>query len=222
MNRYLISFICAPIIVVAIVLIMFQLIQFKPEEVETVTLPKKQLEIQVEDFPMPQEEVVQIIAPKLTLPAKPTQMKPPSFDYDSELESDVHSELSDEQTKQPKELPLIEIEFADSASEGYETREKISSSSSSGTALNPMYTVKPRYPNKARRKGIEGFVILVFDVSVIGTVENIRVEKARPHKVFEQYAIKAVKTWKYEPLIVDGVKHSFKNKRVVLDFKIVE
>jgi TonB family protein len=211
--------------VVAIVLIMFQLIQFESEEVVKVEPPKKKVEIQIEDFPTTQKEVVEITIPKLTLPPKPASIKQPSFDYKAELDSDLHKELSEKLPNQPKDKPEIEIDFTDTESDVYQSFVKLShssSESSTGPSLNPMYTVKPRYPNKARRKGIEGFVVVVFDVSVIGTVENIRVEKAKPRNVFEQYAIKAVKTWKYEPLIVDGIKHTYKDKRVVLDFKIVE
>jgi periplasmic protein TonB len=225
MNRYIVSFVCAPIIVVALVWVMFQLTVFKPVETPMTQPAKVITELHIEDFPTPEDEIVEVIAPKLTLPAKPTIIKPPSYSYEEDTLTEQQTAPENTDTFRHQPDLLKEVDYADTTRDTLKNAEglnKASSTQASSTQLNPMYTVKPRYPNKARRKGIEGYVAVVFDVSVIGTVENIRVESAKPRNVFEQYAIKAIKTWKYEPLIVDGIKHSFKDKRVVLDFKIVE
>lgn len=55
----------------------------------------------------------------------------------------------------------------------------------------------PRYSAKVRRKGIEGVVVVTFDVTVSGTVTNVRVvsgpEELRP--IVEQ----AVASWRFRP-----------------------
>lgn len=51
---------------------------------------------------------------------------------------------------------------------------------------------------------IEGYVILQFDVTETGSVENPLVIEANPPNVFDQSAINAAKQFKYKPAYVNG------------------
>ncbi|MBC7361433.1 MAG: energy transducer TonB [Candidatus Aminicenantes bacterium] len=62
--------------------------------------------------------------------------------------------------------------------------------------------VDPVYPEEARKKGIEGVVILEVQTDKFGRVARIKVLKSVPE--LDQAAIEAVKQWVYEPVIVNG------------------
>ncbi len=63
----------------------------------------------------------------------------------------------------------------------------------------------PEWPDRAARLGIpDGWVLIEFDVSEAGAVENARVIEATPSGVFEAYALRAIQRWRYRPAIEDG------------------
>ena len=63
--------------------------------------------------------------------------------------------------------------------------------------------VRPEYPEKARKTGIEGVVILSAKSDEKGNVEKVMVLRS-PDPLLNQAAIDAVSQWKYEPLHIDG------------------
>jgi periplasmic protein TonB len=64
--------------------------------------------------------------------------------------------------------------------------------------------VQPRYPSRAAARGIEGWVLLEFDVDGLGQAVNPVVIEGEPKGVFDRAAINAVKKWKYRPMIENG------------------
>lgn len=74
---------------------------------------------------------------------------------------------------------------------------------SDGTLVN-LVRVSPIYPARALAQGIEGHVIVQFDVDANGTVMNVVVVESS-HTVFEREAIKAAQRFKFKPRVVDGV-----------------
>jgi len=82
-------------------------------------------------------------------------------------------------------------------------------------AVKPVVRVEPKYPIKAAHENIEGAVVLKFDVTADGDVDNIHVMNGVPAYVFDRVAIDALKQWKYE---ATGEKH--KNHLVQLDFRL--
>ena len=65
--------------------------------------------------------------------------------------------------------------------------------------LRPDIRIEPKYPLDAAIKGIEGSVLLKFDVETNGTVSNVRIVEAHPADTFEQNAVDAVKKWRWLP-----------------------
>ncbi|MCY3542282.1 MAG: TonB family protein [Gammaproteobacteria bacterium] len=68
----------------------------------------------------------------------------------------------------------------------------------------PLSKVEPEYPEQALLDNIEGYVILQFDISESGSVENPEVLEANPPKIFDQSAKNAAKQFKYSPRYVAG------------------
>jgi protein TonB len=61
------------------------------------------------------------------------------------------------------------------------------------------YQVKPRYPESARRQGVEGTVLLKVRVTQQGRVEAVQLERSTGHQDLDQAAIEAVRRWRFEP-----------------------
>lgn len=62
-----------------------------------------------------------------------------------------------------------------------------------------LYMPAPLYPPVARRKGIEGTVVVEVDVHADGRCENPRVAVTSGHEILDQAAASALGRWKYEP-----------------------
>jgi len=75
--------------------------------------------------------------------------------------------------------------------------------SSDGEYL-PIVKVNPVYPRRAQTRGIEGYVLLEFVVTRLGTVENSVVIEAKPPGIFDRAAKNAALKFKYKPKVVNG------------------
>lgn len=88
-----------------------------------------------------------------------------------------------------------------------------------GAEYLPVMKAQPRFPGKALRKGLEGWVLVEFTVLPDGSVADPRVIEncarkniaapidecqSSPDKVFDRNALKAAAKFKYEPRVVDG------------------
>jgi len=94
-------------------------------------------------------------------------------------------------------------------------------SASDGEYL-PIVKVAPQYPRRAASKGIEGYVVLSFTVTKLGTVTNPIVIEAKPTGYFERAAKKAVKRFKYKPTIIDGVAQDVPGVKNKIVFKLAD
>lgn len=84
----------------------------------------------------------------------------------------------------------------------------------------PLVRVDPDYPPRARQRGIEGYVDLEFTISAVGTVQDAKVIGSNPAYVFDRSALSAVRKWKYNPKIENGVAVSRSGVRVRLTFEL--
>lgn len=69
----------------------------------------------------------------------------------------------------------------------------------------PLVRINPQYPREAAMNQIEGYVTIEFTITETGSVRNPRVIDARPPRVFDREAIRAILRWKFKPRIIDGV-----------------
>lgn len=74
----------------------------------------------------------------------------------------------------------------------------------SASTLKRTRTVAPSYPADALKKGIEGWVELAFTVMPNGSVDEIEVRNASPADTFDDAAIKAIRQWRFEPVMRNG------------------
>jgi protein TonB len=81
--------------------------------------------------------------------------------------------------------------------------------------------VTPQYPVRAAANGLEGTVLVQYDVTTMGTVENVVVIESS-NRIFDQAAIDAVYRFRYKPGIVDGVPYGSKGLRDLFRFEMEE
>ncbi len=75
-----------------------------------------------------------------------------------------------------------------------------------GISARPIggYQVKPRYPESARRRGIEGTVLLKMRITAQGRVEDVQVVRSAGYPDLDESAIEAVRRWRFEPARRNG------------------
>ena len=84
----------------------------------------------------------------------------------------------------------------------------------------PLVRVDPQYPPKAKQRRIEGWVDIEFTIGPAGTVDNPKVIGANPPTVFEQAALRAVRRWRYNAKVVDGVAVARHGVQVRIRFEL--
>lgn len=154
---------------------------------------------------------------------KPT---PPELEPQESLaQAEVtQSQVSNVNTSTALELPSLDLSNNVSAMAismpGIESMQLPVAQVSGETMAMPLYRVEPRYPRKALRLGKQGYVVLSFDINDAGRVTNIKVIEAKPQRMFEREAKRALKKWKYKPMLVDGKAVSQFGQKIRLDFKM--
>lgn len=79
----------------------------------------------------------------------------------------------------------------------------------SGTSqLIPLVKIAPRCPPEAAINGIDGSVVLNLLVNEKGKVVNVKLVSAKPARIFNKEASRAVRRWQFKPKTIDGVAAS--------------
>lgn len=66
--------------------------------------------------------------------------------------------------------------------------------------------VTPAFPARAKRRGIEAGVVTVeYTIDSSGSVKDAVVVKADPPSFFDEAVLDAIRQWKYQPKLVNGV-----------------
>ncbi|GIU08927.1 hypothetical protein TUM4261_16470 [Shewanella sp. c952] len=81
--------------------------------------------------------------------------------------------------------------------------------------IHPVIRIEPAYPAAAVEANQNGFVVMKFDITPTGEVNNIKVIKSSPTAIFDASAIKALKQWRYSES-----KTGAKDSLVQLDFVV--
>jgi len=84
----------------------------------------------------------------------------------------------------------------------------------------PLVRIEPQYPRQAAMRGIEGWVLLQFDITSSGTVDNIEVLDSEPRRIFDSEARRALLKWKYKPRVEEGKAVAQPANKVKLAFKL--
>lgn len=84
----------------------------------------------------------------------------------------------------------------------------------------PLVRVEPQYPMRAKQRGVEGWVELMFTITPAGTVSDVVITASYPGSVFDRAAAQAVSKWKYNPRVENGVPVARKGVRQRLKFQL--
>lgn len=84
----------------------------------------------------------------------------------------------------------------------------------------PLYRVEPKYPSRALKRKMEGYVILRFTIDELGKPTDIESIEAEPSRVFVRPAIQALKQWKYQPKLVKGKAITQPGQTVRLEYRL--
>lgn len=85
--------------------------------------------------------------------------------------------------------------------------------------LQPVSIEAPEYPRSAYRNRREGTVYVEFTVDGDGRTRNIEVVEAEPRGVFEDAAVEAVESWRFQPQIDEGRPQEVRLRQAV-DFSL--
>ena len=86
----------------------------------------------------------------------------------------------------------------------------------------PLVRINPQYPIKAQMQGIEGWVLVRFDVTPRGTISNAKVVRSEPPRIFDRSALQAVVKWRYKPRMEGGKAVSRKGLSTRFDYNLDE
>ncbi len=139
----------------------------------------------IPDVAMKQPEIIETILDEL--PQRPVEHLPPPI---IEIQEPVIAQLN------PGILPGERMTFV---------KPIMGETFSIAGQMVPIIRIAPQYPQAAIARGVEGYVDVMFDVTALGTTENIRILAAVPSSIFNRSVVKAVSGWKYKPNVVDGV-----------------
>ena len=78
------------------------------------------------------------------------------------------------------------------------------------------------YPPAAKAEGIEGYVVIRYDVTAQGAVANPEVVEAEPEGVFEEAALASIAQWRFRPATVGGEAVETSGVVSTLRFRLAE
>jgi protein TonB len=85
----------------------------------------------------------------------------------------------------------------------------------------PVVVIRPMYPREAAISGTQGWVKVEFTITEVGTVKDPRVIDAKPARIFNREAIRAILKWKFKPRVVDGIAVERRATQII-DFTLDE
>jgi len=148
---------------------------------------------------------------------KPIQEPPPKPEVEKlEKKEEIKEKPVEKPIEKPKELPqnvvkeptteTTEDEVEDVQElEKVQKSDRIVDSTELDVEIYPIQKVVPKYPSVAKKTGVEAEVYLEVIISPKGRVEHAEVVYcSKPGYEFEQSALDAVTTLRFEPVIQDG------------------
>ncbi len=70
--------------------------------------------------------------------------------------------------------------------------------------LLPKYRPQPKYPRRALKRGLEGWVDIIMDIDKSGLTYNVRVSDSSIENIFDSSAIRSVQGYIFDPVIKNG------------------
>lgn len=205
MMRIILSIIAAAFVTAGLLFLMSLFIQDEQLKEQAAPLP-----VEIDHVTLPEEkpEPIQTVEP----PPQPPVIEPAPAsdglvieDVDTDSLAEVFTSIGPEMIN-PDELPI-----------GIGPSELDMTQDASAMAL---YRSQPNYPTDALVKGLEGWVLLKYDVDTSGALSNISVIDAEPRRVFDREAINALKKWKFKPAVTNGQPIASAAQTVKIEFNM--
>ncbi|QFI37107.1 energy transducer TonB [Moritella marina ATCC 15381] len=117
-------------------------------------------------------------------------------------------------------LPDMPVLGIDMAGIGVEVGLPVIGEFSANQQAMPLYRVEPRYPSRAMKQGAQGWVKMSFTIDTLGRPVDIKIMDAKPRRLFNKSAVKALRKWKYQPQLEEGKAIMQVNQTVTLEFKL--
>ena len=155
------------------------------ETVEPITEPQPEPVVEEEPIPEPEPIVEPVPEPKIEPVAEmiPTSKPEPEKTPVEPTEPQLEPEPIQQEQPEGEAVPVSGAEsFVEANHQAAELNNR-----------------KPAYPRKARKRGLEGTVLLRVAVSAAGTPQEIFVTKSSGHRLLDQAAKKTVWKWKFHP-----------------------
>lgn len=175
----------------------------KKEDKPIKPLPKQNLQIDMQLKPIVQK--INVEAPKLTQIKSSISIKPMNVEKISMAKVQNVAPSTTQNTK--SSLPNLSKEEPSASMPEYETID----------SFLVLKRVEPRYPRRAKRRGLSGFVDCKFKINPKGEVFDIEIIKSNPKGVFEKAAIKALEKWKFNKF---EASKKYKLSTVKFNFKV--
>jgi periplasmic protein TonB len=78
----------------------------------------------------------------------------------------------------------------------------------------------PVYPAQAKAQGLQGDVVVRYNVTTQGMVVEAEVVSSNPPGVFDDAALEAVTSWRFNPPVVDGVAQPSVGRQSTVSFRL--
>lgn len=140
--------------------------------------------------PIVEKKLASVVKSKLK-PKPKTEVKP------------TKSKNSQPKTEQPQNINSA------SSSTPISSVQASGSGTSNVSAPRALSQAKPVYSERARAMGLEGSVVVKYDIEANGRVVNINIISATPKNLFERDVKKAMARWRYEPRIAKNLQITF-------------
>ena len=168
----------ATIITLLFLLLIF--LNFREFHVKPMKVQEYQTTITVEEIPITKQEIKKQEAPK----PKAAEVIEAESEEEADTVTIAETELDVNEPPPPPPAKIEEIEYVK-----VEIKPKV------------LHRELPKYPDIAKRSGLEGAVIVEFVIDTTGDVVpgSAKVIQARPEGIFEQAALEAIYKWKFSP-----------------------
>jgi protein TonB len=97
------------------------------------------------------------------------------------------------------------------------TPERVVDLSPAAAENSLIHRVEPEYPEEARKRQVQGVVVLDIHIGQDGTVQDAKLVSGEPLLV--DAAMAAVKQWRFQPQLVDGTPAEMQT-RITLNFRL--
>ena len=78
----------------------------------------------------------------------------------------------------------------------------------------------PIYPAQAKAQGLQGDVVVRYNVTAQGMVVDAEVISSEPPGVFDAAALDAVNSWRFNAPVVDGVAQPSEGRQSTVSFRL--